>query len=776
MTNIATVGGPTTDPNLTNNVTPPVTTLITNRPPTAADDVRSTVKNVAITIPVLTNDSDPDGDALTIVSVSPTNGAANIVGTNVVFTPTLNFIGTAFIGYTITDGFGGTSSALITVTVTNRAPVANNLTTNTTFNTAKTLTLTGSDADGDALTFIIVGSPSGGTLSGVNTNTGVVTYTPTNIFTGTDSFTFRVNDGTVDSALATVTINVGNPIIADLAVIKTGPTNATAGSNVVYSITVTNLGTAAATNVVVRDLVPANFQFVSATPTNSSFASNVVTWSVFRLAANAKTNFSLTLRPMEGGTFTNIGTATSDAFDPNPTNNNGTATNSQARTIVAARADVQVFKDGSTNVAAGAVVNYTITATNAGPSTATNVVVQDKLPAGATFQTAGGSFNYSVISNTVTWDAIVLTNGQSVDFTIAMTAPASGQFTNIALATSPTPDPNLTNNNGSVPKSRVATRVVPVADLVVLLYGPTNAVQGSNFVYSLVLSNAGPSTASNAIASDQIPTNFVFVSATSGGVFSNGVVKWPRIAFLNVGSTTNYFITVNSPLVGTFTNIASAIADTLDPDPTNNTGVLPAAKVLTKISVAQFAWLAGTPIFNPQTGLYEETVIVTNMGNGTVAGFWLYVTVLTPNVSLWNATGTNGGVPYVQYGQPLDPTNTATLVLEFYDPARIAFSNTLRVVPVIPADVGPATTNGSVAVSNVFTDTRTNGTRFVIEFASVPGKTYTVIYSSDLVNWKVATPSIHAVANVTQWYDDGPPKTESIPLSVTNRFYRVIKN
>ena len=270
--------------------------------------------------------------------------------------------------------------------------------------------------------------------------------------------------------------------------------------------------------------------------------------------------------------------------------------------------------------------------------------------------------------------------------------------------------------------------------------------------------------------------SFVFISASAGGVNSNGIIRWPKIAFLPVGGTSNYFITVNSPNLGTFTNIGSAIAETLDPNPTNNTGVAPASQALTTVSFAQFAWLQGAPVFNPQTGLYEETVIVTNMGNGTVAGFQLYVTVLTPNVYLWNATGTNGGVPYVQYNSPLDPSNHVTLTLEFYDPARVAFTNTLNVVPIIPAPAGNVGTNGSVAINKIFTDTRTNGTRFVIEFVSVPGKTYTVIYSSDLSTWKVATPSVTANANVTQWYDDGPPKTESLPMSVTNRFYRVIKN
>jgi len=751
-----------------------ITVLVTNRTPVAVNDSASTPKNVAVTVPVLVNDSDPDGDALTIISVSPTNGTASISGTNVIFTPTNSFIGAATVGYTIIDGFGGTNSALITINVTNRPPVANSQSVATTFNTAKAITLTGSDPDGDPLTFIITGAPANGALSLLNTNSGAVTYTPTTGFTGVDTFIFQVNDGTTNSVAATVTITVGTPVIADLAVFKIGPTNGVAGSNLVYTITVTNLGPANATNVLVSDQLPAGFTFAGATPAGATVTSNVVNWAAFKLAAHTTTNFTLTAISMEDGMYTNLAVATSDAFDPDPTNNNGTMTNSQVRTVISALADVQVFKDGGTNVAAGGVVNYTITATNSGPSTATNVVVKDNLPSGSTFSSASGS--YTVSNNVVTWAALVLTNGASVNFSIALTAPASGSFTNIALSTSTTPDPNGTNNNGSFNKSRVATKVVPVADLVVLVFGPTNAVVGSNFVYSLILSNAGPSVASNNVVSDALPTNLVFVSASSGGTFSNGTVTWPLVPSLAMGGTTNYNITVYSPLVGVFTNVASAVSATFDPNPTNNTGVLPASQVQTTVTFAQFSWLAGTPVFNPQTGLYEETVIVTNAGNGTVAGFQLYVTVLTPNVYLWNATGTNASGPYVQYNSPVDPSNHVSLALEFYDPLRVPFTNTLRVVPVIPGLGGTVSTNGSVAVNKVFTDTRTNGLRFVIEFVSVPGKTYTIIYSPDMVTWKVATPSVTANANVTQWYDDGPPKTESPPVSVGTRFYRVIQN
>jgi ELWxxDGT repeat protein len=89
--------------------------------------------------------------------------------------------------------------------VLNRAPVANAQSVTTPEDTPAPITLTGSDPDGDALTFAVVGLPAHGTLSGT---APALTYTPAANYNGPDSFTFKTNDGIVDSGLATVTINV----------------------------------------------------------------------------------------------------------------------------------------------------------------------------------------------------------------------------------------------------------------------------------------------------------------------------------------------------------------------------------------------------------------------------------------------------------------------------------------------------------------------------------------------------------------------------------------
>ena len=235
-------------------------------------------------------------------------------------------------------------------------------------------------------------------------------------------------------------------------------------------------------------------------------------------------------------------------------------------------------------------------------------------------------------------------------------------------------------------------------------------------------------------------------------------------------------VTAVSARGGNFTNIAFATSGTLDPNPTNNNGTLPASQVQTTVTGSQFELMvSGAPVFNPQTGLYEELVTVTNTGNATVAGVRLLVGGLRNGVTLYNATGITNGIPYAQYNFPLDPGHIVSFTLEFYDQNRLPFTNTLTAIAILPPNSDPTSTN-SVVIRRIFLDTRIAGDpRIVIEFPTTPGKTYTIIYSdNNQTSWQVATPSITANAVSTQWYDDGPPKTVSKPLSMVSRFYRVI--
>jgi len=108
--------------------------------------------------------------------------------------------------YTITaTGLGGTATANVTVIITNSAPVANDQTVTLNENETASITLSASDANGDALTYQILTGPSHGTLTGQAPN---LTYTPSQNYNGSDTFTFKANDGSLDSNTATITLSI----------------------------------------------------------------------------------------------------------------------------------------------------------------------------------------------------------------------------------------------------------------------------------------------------------------------------------------------------------------------------------------------------------------------------------------------------------------------------------------------------------------------------------------------------------------------------------------
>ncbi len=182
-----------------------------NHAPQAKDDTATTEYETSVTIDVLQNDSDSDGDALTIQSLSsPSHGTAKIQNGKVKYTPNSDYSGTDSFDYTVTDGNGGTATATVTVTVKekpNTPPKANDDSATTEYETSVTIDVlqNDSDSDGDALTIQSLSSPSHGTAKIQN---GKVKYTPNSGFSGKDSFQYTISDGNGGSSSATVTVTV----------------------------------------------------------------------------------------------------------------------------------------------------------------------------------------------------------------------------------------------------------------------------------------------------------------------------------------------------------------------------------------------------------------------------------------------------------------------------------------------------------------------------------------------------------------------------------------
>ena len=180
-----------------------------NRAPNANDDEARTGSATAVTVAVLANDSDPDEDNLTIASVTtPANGTVTNHGGAITYKPNAGFAGSDIFNYTVSDGHGGTDTARVTVRV-NKPPVANDDAVSTSEDHAATFEVLANDndADGDALTVTSITQPIHGTAS-INSD-GSIAYTPHPNYSGRDSLTYTVSDGT-DSDTASVLITVVN--------------------------------------------------------------------------------------------------------------------------------------------------------------------------------------------------------------------------------------------------------------------------------------------------------------------------------------------------------------------------------------------------------------------------------------------------------------------------------------------------------------------------------------------------------------------------------------
>ncbi len=198
---------------LTINVTP------VNDAPAAANDGYAVNEDVTLNVAaagVLANDSDIDGPALSTALVAgPSNGSLTLnANGSFSYTPNANFNGTDSFTYRASDGSLLSNIATVTITVNavndppsavaNAYAIAEDGTLNV---PAAGVLANDSDVDGPALSAVLVGGPSNAAAFTLNAN-GSFSYTPTANFNGTDSFTYRASDGSLQSAVVTVTLTV----------------------------------------------------------------------------------------------------------------------------------------------------------------------------------------------------------------------------------------------------------------------------------------------------------------------------------------------------------------------------------------------------------------------------------------------------------------------------------------------------------------------------------------------------------------------------------------
>lgn len=200
----------------------------TNRAPVALANSLSVPEDTQLNV-VLTG-TDADNNPLTYSVVgSPTKGSLSGTAPNLRYTPTTDATGADSFTFRVNDGsvFSANATISISISAVNDPPVATSRSVSTNKNTALPVVLSGSDKDSFNLTYAVVTNPTNGKLTGTAPN---LTYTPNTNYVGSDQFTFRTNDGSLNSASATISITV-----AQTATVPTTPPTAQANVPPVFA-------------------------------------------------------------------------------------------------------------------------------------------------------------------------------------------------------------------------------------------------------------------------------------------------------------------------------------------------------------------------------------------------------------------------------------------------------------------------------------------------------------------------------------------------------------
>lgn len=283
----------------------------------------------------------------------------------------------------------------------------------------------------------------------------------------------------------------------------------------------------------------------------------------------------------------------------------------------------------------GSNVTFTITAKNLGVVDATGVRVNDLLPSGYTFVSSTvsvGTYNAA----TGVWNIGNLANNTTVTLTVVATINASGNYSNTAVITGAETDPDTGNNISTV----TPTPGVLQANLgIVKTVDNASPIIGSNVVFNIVVTNAGPHNATGVVVNDPLLDGYTFVSSTETmGTLANPSGVW-TIGNLAVGQSATLRITARVNGTGSYVNTATVKGNELDPVPANNTSTITpvpnAASV--DLSVVKSASLASTHIGQE----FDYIIQVKNIGANLATG--VIVTDILPEQLSFVSTNTTYG-------------------------------------------------------------------------------------------------------------------------------------
>ncbi len=547
-------------------------------------------------------------------------------------------------------------------------------------------------------------------------------------------------------------------------------------NNLVYTVSARNDGPSTATGITISETltIPTGVNVESIVPSEGTYEDG--TWDLGTLGAGTSATLTITL------TVEPTATAGADIISSIATlatvngTNVATETSTSAATSIITRVDLQVTNMEMTPdpvIAGSATQNleYLVTVTNNGPSFATNVSLDDTLtlPPGvtlsATESSAGTDFSDGVwtVGDLPVEMTVLLHLKLTVD---SSTAEGTDVITNLASVSSlDQTDANLQNN--SILTGTSVVREVDLAIAVMESRDPVLAGFGlpGNLTHTAVVTNNGPSDASN------VAVRFNLALPPGVSIPAGAEVDWV-IVDLPRGDTASFSLPYNIPSsvpggvnsIVTAAEIASTNERIINPEDDS------ASEATSVISPGNIVTSAGEIALDLQTALFKQTITITNNNPLAVPALRLLVDGLPGDVTVHNAQGESGGRSFLLYNQALAPGESVELVIEYFQAdASGGFEPEFEIELLDAAEV---TTSAEGIALNRIALLPNRDT--LLEFTSIVGDTYTIQFSENGEDWIDVVPDVIAGANVTQWVDNGPPKTASHPRTTENRFYRVV--
>ncbi len=431
----------------------------------------------------------------------------------------------------------------------------------------------------------------------------------------------------------TLSITTADPM-TDLVLTQTDqPDPVIVGSNLFYTITVTNRGPSSST-AIVRDVLPPTVNFVSAATTRGDCVNEAgtVVCSLRTLASGAGGVIIIEVAPTVGARLTNIVTVAGNQMDLNPADNSATNV-----TTVLAVADLSIsLTPSSTSLLLSQPATFSIHLTNRGPNTATSVRLTNTLPAG--FNLSNMITSQGACTNTAGVVVCALGNVSSnavVSIQLIGAAGNTGLNTNFVTVTAAELDFTLQDNSAGS-----AITVSPASDITVSAITKISTIPlAQDFTSTLLVTNRGPSLAQVTL-DDQLPPGVSLLSVVPSRGSCSNVAGTVRCDFgtMNSGDTANVVIAARTTAIGPLTNFSVVVGSLADLNPGNNSAtnvavVIPAADLtVTLADRPDPLWLGDNLLY---------TITITNHGPSTTSNVLLNHS-LPPGINVISVAPTGG--------------------------------------------------------------------------------------------------------------------------------------